>query len=491
MARLRDMYARAVEDFRNQHYFDSPHAGGGDGTLRSCLELELEGVTRCALHFAQKKRYVHSYAEKELCLKGTVGSRSDVLPLLRTTERAILDFAVAGCFLVRTGKHSRPFAVPGRSLVKPSPDRPKELFVPHRGWTDLCQADVQMSRVDQDLHLLDVRTGCSRWTRFTDEQGKPLEWMTERAEKWSRFLTVSEYLTSTMESVARGNFDIVELIECCKFGGHDHGARGYNRVASTVNAQRERFGMQPVPLGHDVPFVRIVRGESPFASTACQDPLIAVRESLEIDVPHYLAILAKFFTEDLPEGSALEKLTCPTSVLARDSSPEPGQAHAYIRSLRKAADRLSSGPVLGPSRQQVDGRGLCVENLPEWKNLEGVLLVKEVDLLANLARETSLPRGHSLIGSIWSDDSAAVRHCYVRSEDAHHPLVLSLARSIAGTKRVRYTNDKSWGKLVRAETYSRRYGSCRSLEGKDSATGVVELEMKDPCLLELNEVDGE
>lgn len=494
LARLRDTYAGAVEGFCNQHYFDSPpRAGGGGsgrgGSLRSCLELELEGVARCALHFAQKKRYVHSYADKELCVKGTPGSRGDVLPLLRTTEKALLDLAVGGCFLVRTGENSRPFAVPGRSLVKPSPDGPKEVFVPHRGWTHLSQADVQMSQVDRDLYLLEIRTGSCKRTRFTDESGNPLEWMSDRAEKWSRFLAVAEYLTSTMKSVAHGNVHIEELIECCKFGGHDHGAKGFNRVASRVNSQREKFGMQPVPLGRDVPFVRIVTDESPFASSACQDPLIAARESLEIDVSHYLAVLAKSFTEDLPEGSTLEKATCPTSVLARDSAPDPGQALACVRSLKNAADRLLSGPFVGPSRQQADGRGSSVENLPEWKSLEDVLLVKEVDLLANLARETGLPRGHCLIGSVWSDDCAAVRHCYVRSEDAHHPLVLSLARRIAAMKLARCANDKNRGKLVEAKTYSRRYGSCGGEERSAVAEGVVQ--MKEPRLLELDEADGQ
>lgn len=393
--------------------------------LQHHLRLKLEGVSRCAIHFAQKKKYIHSYLNGRLTEKGTGHIKKDTVPLLKCMEENVIRLALRGWYLIR--RDAKYLAtIPPAELETEMARGNTSLFVPGTGWTEKIEGSERFKAGD-NLFVMVVNLTGTRWMKITDETGDCLDYLEGPEEKYNRCLTVMEYIVGSLNNLASGRFCVDHLVESCPFE---------DRVS------RELYGIEPIPLGCRVPFVRVT-GNSPPFQNKYQDPLIAIRERLQIDVPYYLGLVRKMFVGE-DSGTYI-------GIMAR-SSGDQERANEYVQQLKERVEGIISGPIhYLPLKQSSEP--VCIPK--QWASR---FQLKELDILAYKNTCIQMPLGFSLVGSVWSQEGTLVTHYYVQSDYIHEPEVLKVAQQIA------FQRDEM--------KYSRRYGPGK----KDIVSNIVEVE---------------
>lgn len=422
---LQDVYNSAVQEF----WLKSLQNMKDTTLLHNHLRLKLEGVTRCAFHFQQKKRYIHSYLSGSLTEKGTACIKRDTMPLLKIMEENVIRLAMRGWYLIRRDAKCLA-AISPRDLETEMTRENVSLFVPGTGWTRRIEG-IERFNAGNELFGTVVNLTGTRWIKITDEMGDCLDYLEGPEEKWNRCLTVAEYIVGSLNNLAFGEFCVSHLMESC---------------LSEDRASRELYGIEPAPLDYRVPFVRVI-GNSPPFQNKYQDPLVAIRERLQIDMPHYLRLASKMFVGE-------DSSTIP-GIMAI-SSGDPERANKFVRQLKERVDGILSGPI--HYRPVKEGPvPVCIPE--QWASR---FQLKELDILACKNSCIQMPRGFSLVGSVWGQEGTSICHYYAKSDCIHEPEVLNVAQQIA---------------FQRGEkTYSRRYGDSGGQEKTCIVSSIVEVE---------------
>ena len=396
---IKEVYEKAIQEYWSntlRHVEDH-------SSLQHHLHLKLEGVTRCALHFQQKKRYIHAYQNGSLVEKGTAGIKRDTVPLLKFMDENLVRLAMRGWYLVRRGAKNL-VTVPSHDIESEMAREGTSLFFPGKGWISRIQG-IERFDVSSDIFGTAVNWNGFRWIKFTDTSGDSLEWLDDTGEKWNRSLAVAEYIVGSLNNLASGLFCVADLMES---------SQPENFVSASINRSRELYGMEPANSGCKVPFVRVIGNAPPFQNKY-QDPIIVIRERLQIDVSHYMGIAAKMFAEN--SGTI-------AGIMAR-SSVEPEQADRYIRELKEKVDGILSGPVhCHPVQVRPEPITIPLQWVSHFQ-------LQEFDVLHCKNACIQKPRGFSLVGSVWKQGCTGVCHYYAKSDCLHEQYVLNVAQQIA------------------------------------------------------------
>lgn len=399
---LKDFYTNIIDK-----YFKESQSGLTP-KLSHHLMLKLEGVTACAIHFEQKKRYVHCYEETGVSIKGTLCVKKDTIQLLRDMERDIINIAVCGWSLCKEDQ----LRVQPINAIQPG----NTIYIPHLGWKTVLNTEAK-SITDSAVACI-VYHDSGRCIQVSNQSRS--DSLGNDEEKWARYIIVVEYIRHRLEALASGEYHILDLVERRTFGGYNHSLQGYDSVTATVNRCRESNGMQPAMIGSKIPFIRIKANS--VTTDMYQDPLLVIREGHEINMKFYIGKIASALIGDE------NNLTTITSVMADSCGKYRVAACQQMGHMQSQVERILSSEVKGrPSLKYVITN---VEEHPQWHEIRRNVFIKEIDIVSCRFRRMGVPNGYSLMGSMWNEGNTIIKHYYIGSGKMHQRETLNIALSI-------------------------------------------------------------
>ena len=394
------------------------------------MQLKREGISRCAIHFTQKKQYMHYYRDDRLVVKGLSCIRNDTLPLQKQMEEDIIGL-VTGKFLLKNSKGDIQ-VVSAKELVEVGSGNQTELFIPDKGWSRVWTCFVRQGPLCEKAKVLNiVYNQGENWMMMVDKDGNRLGLPEDVSEKWMITLSVTEYLISKFTSLSMGKFSISDLIQYKTFNGYDPQVYKYDGIAASLNRNRKDHGMQEALLGCKVPYVRIQRNSTLLTMSGYQDPLLAVRENLDLDISYYLSCLAKKFTDVVKSEQQLEEATSLLSILARESAPTRRHAYLHVEELGKKIYNICQDAHNCKRHMDTQSK----ENIAAWENVKKYFVVRTVDILnSTKISNKKKPPGYNLAGSEWEDDHLRICHYYVEEKHSYDSEVLLVCQQLADKK---------------------------------------------------------
>lgn len=381
------------------------------------LNLKVEGVSFCSLHYPTKKRYVHLQMvdnQFELVAKGVKSIQSSSTALEADMEIKALNLALKGWYLCKIKCDGWSHVEVLSPYQLQSASNIEAVFFPQTGWLEDLSFDMVAG--EDGVFQMFVCTTEHMWKRtFVKDADMEvcIDFLEDELnEKDARFCMVVELMRVKFQMMRDGHFSIAELIE-------NRQMRAQNQDESSDIAHickaRAMFGLQaPMPF-EPVAYVRVKKGQSTrydwqnvLVMQQIQDPLLVIRERLDIDIGWYANNIYKLLI-----GSETSLL----SIMAGSIYREDTNNLNNVRNNLKVNATMKEGvfPQCKPS------------NL---SHLPNAIESSRIDLGGDI-RRVAPAMNKCLLGSVVSDTASFVTHYLVKPELAYTTEMIVACQHIA------------------------------------------------------------
>lgn len=372
------------------------------------LQMKVENISLASLHYPQKKRYVHTTTPLNdsacsLICKGVLSKQGCTLPFVADTEILILRAVLCGWYLCVMMTGVTRVLSPQELLL----GGVSKVYVPTAGWKQPFAVEAQG---EEGLTIITVtHSGTRRWSRKFAGSICIEQQYSGSQEIVGRMKTSIEIVASQLSVLLSDKCDLTRLFQFHPYHGDRVGSDKYNHIGAHIARSRQVSGLCPVFPFEKVPSIRIIKHQkvrflwqASLVSCEHQDPLLVVREGLQINKSWYRNKIIDLFTG---EGSLL-------SIMATNTH---SSSHlTQVEDVRKKLFAIEE-----------DSRVCYSTDRPGEPDGTHVVTV-------GLSSHFCPPKDMALIGS--ERDQEGFRHYYINKKDCYRPATLHFARHLLRTR---------------------------------------------------------